>query len=773
MTRAPCFLSAAALLLVVACGSGTATGVTPPGGDSVVASVTVTPQSPSVAIGTTLQLTATPQGANGAALAGHTITWNSSATNVATVSGSGLVTAVSAGSSTITATSEGKSGQTTVTVSVVLAPVASVTLSTIAGPLVRAQTATTTATLTDGQGNLLSGRAVSWQSAASSVATVDQNGTVTAVSPGTATIIATSEGKSGQTSVTVMDGGIMTTVGGTVSSASGDVSITFPSGALGATTPISIATAASLPGATGLIAGTGYDFGPSGTTFAQPVMLNIRYSDAQAAGHTAAQFRIHRLTAGAWVLLASGSVNTATHIVSAPTSSFSTYAILDITAPVATVEVTAGTPTLAVDETTPLTVHLKDGSGNELTGRTVTYGSSNNLIATVSALGVVTAVAPGGPVTITATSEGKSGTTTVSVTPPFVLASITGDFDHTCGLTPAGKAYCWGKNTYGEIGDGTTTLRSVPTPVSGNMTFIALSAGGTHTCGLTTDGAAWCWGYNEFHTLNDGTSTNRTTPVAVLGGKVFTRISAGDAHTCALTAPGAAWCWGFGSDGRLGGGSIAFITYMNEVAGNHLFTSIAAGPNHSCAIDTLGQPWCWGLNLDGEIGDGTTATAYGPVAAGVIALVEITIGERHTCGITAPGNVWCWGDNGLNQSGNGSIIQQQRSPVPVLAGFAFANISAGEAHTCGRTAQGAILCWGRNNWGQMGDGSATGLIQRGNPLPVSGGLIFVSLTSGWNHACGLTALGEAWCWGQNAGALGDGTTTVRSVPVRVKPPWSY
>ncbi|HZI22534.1 MAG TPA: Ig-like domain-containing protein [Gemmatimonadales bacterium] len=168
-----------------------------------VASVSVSPASASVAAGQTVQLTATPQDANGNALTGRTITWASGTTSVATVSGSGLVTGVAAGSATITATSEGKSGSSAITVTAVTVPVASVTVSPASASVAAGQTVQLTATPKDANGNALTGRTITWGSGNTSVATVSSSGLVTGVTGGSATITATSEGKSGSSAITV------------------------------------------------------------------------------------------------------------------------------------------------------------------------------------------------------------------------------------------------------------------------------------------------------------------------------------------------------------------------------------------------------------------------------------------------------------------------------------------------------------------------------------------------------------------------------------------
>ena len=133
---------------------------------------------------------------------------------------------------------------------------------------------------------------------------------------------------------------------------------------------------------------------------------------------------------------------------------------------------------------------------------------------------------------------------------------------YTCGVTAAGAAYCWGSNSGGQLGDGTFDDRSSPVAVLGSLRFVAVSAGGDrHTCGATTAGAAYCWGRNERGQLGDATTTDRSKPVLVAGEVSFAAVSAGGSHTCGVTAAGAAYCWGSNVLGELGDGTTVEVRY--------------------------------------------------------------------------------------------------------------------------------------------------------------------------------------------------------------------
>ena len=293
------------------------------------------------------------------------------------------------------------------------APVASVGLNQTAATLVPQQTLQLTATPRDAAGNTLSGRTVTWDATPPAVATVSGSGLVSAVAAGTATVTATSEGVSASATITVREGGVVGATGGTVATTNGLATVTVPAGAAASSVPISITPVTNPPADPKLIAGTAYDFGPDGTTFSQPVTLALKYDAAAAVGRTPTQFRVHKLVNNVWTLLPGGTVDVGTRTVRAPTSSFSTYAVLEI-APVASVTVTPGTGQVLVGATLALAAQPKDAGNANLSGRTVTWTSGDLTKATVSAAGVVTGVAAG-TVTITATSEGISGTATIDV----------------------------------------------------------------------------------------------------------------------------------------------------------------------------------------------------------------------------------------------------------------------------------------------------------------------------------------------------------------------
>ncbi len=184
----------------------------------------------------------------------------------------------------------------------------------------------------------------------------------------------------------------------------------------------------------------------------------------------------------------------------------------------------------------------------------------------------------------------------------------------SCGLSLDLTAYCWGDNTFGQLGTGPQSFATEPTAVAGAHKFTQLTVGESHSCGLTAEREAFCWGANFIGDVGDGTSTQRRTPVPVTGGLRFRRLGAAGAfHTCAITMSQRAYCWGFNNAGQLGDGTQADRSTPVAVAGKLRFRQIGAGEFHTCAVAMNHRVYCWGFNLDGELGNGTTTSSPTPV----------------------------------------------------------------------------------------------------------------------------------------------------------------
>ena len=274
---------------------------------------------------------------------------------------------------------------------------------------------------------------------------------------------------------------------------------------------------------------------------------------------------------------------------------------------------------------------------------------------------------------------------------------------HTCALTSVGAAYCWGRGESGQLGvpppsstcltdAGPFSCSMVPVPVGGGLTFVKLAGGGAHTCGLRSDGTAYCWGNNTYGQLGDNSTTSRNAPVPVLTGLKFDSIDAGAAHTCAVTKDaGAAYCWGRNDRGQLGDGTTTNSAVPVAVAGGLTFQLIAAGGfsiGHTCGLTDLGAAHCWGDNERGQLGTGTSDldphALPEPVSGGFV-FDGLTAGlGRHSCALTDLGAAYCWGENTFGALGNRSR-KDSAVPVAVVGNLSFDQLIAGGfiGHTCG------------------------------------------------------------------------------------------
>jgi len=361
--------------------------------------------------------------------------------------------------------------------------------------------------------------------------------------------------------------------------------------------------------------------------------------------------------------------------------------------------------------------------------------------------------------------------TPAAAAPKLVVKAVTAGFVNSCALTTMGAVSCWGYNGDGQLGNGTKVASSVPVGVSGlGKNVKAIASGSYFTCALTTMGAVKCWGSNTYGQLGDNTTTDATTPVAVYGlGKGIKAISAGNYFACALTSKGAVKCWGANGYGQLGNGTTTSSAKPVAVSGlGKGIKSLAAGGYHACALTTKGAPKCWGYNGEGELGDNTRVNSAVPVAVyslskGVEALAA---GSFATCALTTKRTVKCWGYNGEGELGDGTTSS---SPKPVLAaglGKKVKAIAYGDIHGCAVNTSGVVKCWGYNGYGALGHNTTT---SSSTPMVVYNlGKKIKAIAAGVYHSCAVTTKGAIKCWGFNVyGQLGDNTTTTTHKPVGV------
>lgn len=330
---------------------------------------------------------------------------------------------------------------------------------------------------------------------------------------------------------------------------------------------------------------------------------------------------------------------------------------------------------------------------------------------------------------------------------------------HSCALTASGKAYCWGENNEGQLGEGASNgNHSTPIAVIGGYVFTDIVAGSKHTCGLVSSGQAYCWGKNNCGQLGDnGSNSDQLSPVAVSEGLQITSIGAGKEHTCGLSSSGQAYCWGRDNYGQLGdGSSITDQSSPSAVSGGLVFVSLDIGLNHSCGVVSSGLAYCWGKNDRGQLGDGgSNSDQSEPISVnGGMSFTSLSAGENHTCGLHSSGQAYCWGRDDRGQLGDSLASNDQSSPVSVAGGHIFTSVESGSEHSCGLKSSGEAYCWGRDNYGQLGNAGSN--VDQSTPVSVSEVILFSTLALGFDQSCGLLSTGEGYCWGRNdKGQLGD------------------
>lgn len=403
--------------------------------------------------------------------------------------------------------------------------------------------------------------------------------------------------------------------------------------------------------------------------------------------------------------------------------------------------------------------------------------------------------------------------------------SVAAGAAHTCILNAEGKAYCWGSNQHGQLGNHTTVYSLKPVPVSTELTFSSIAAGYWTTCGITKDGSAYCWGDNTFGQLGTSEPTENcgTTPCSTLPKAVappfllstplkFSKIATERTGTCGITDSGDMYCWGDNGNGQLGQGDLRghpegavctahpcskvpiAVKAPAEEKDEVKFSSISKGEGTTCAVAVDGRLFCWGDGTTGKLGNGaaTEVPQTRPVQVkGKLRFATTANGTYAVCGVTSERAVYCWGggqdfalgtDTPPDHCHTQGLLNFECSTKPNLVNrlkLRPEDGSIGSATTtvCGIDLQGRAYCWGAGSDGQLGDGISTSRrrfinLTANSPVPVrvAGKHQFKEISVGSSQACGISEDRKTvYCWGENFGTSpralewGDGaaTTSVR------------
>ena len=380
--------------------------------------------------------------------------------------------------------------------------------------------------------------------------------------------------------------------------------------------------------------------------------------------------------------------------------------------------------------------------------------------------------------------------------------SVSTSIDMTCGVQTDHSLWCWGRNNVGQVGDGSTTVRTIPTPADPARKWLAVASGDGHTCAIEEGGQVWCWGNNAVGQLGDGTTISSISPVRASSVPALVSLRAGRAHTCGVDAAGTAWCWGLSEHGQFGtviavgytpsalriadavtdvgvGGDVTcFVdgTAQLRCTGSNNFAQVAlpsgletqltradartdwarifAQPNHACGLTTNQQVYCWGVNQFGELGINSFVDVQVPRSIGK-QYVDVAVGTQFIGGLAPDGSYWLAGRHF-------DLTTLLPTPTQYASAGATKTIALGENHGCRILANDTLECGGANFWGQLGDGTMT------NNLAVNLGGSWRLVAANLHTTCAVTTANALLCWGYNdGGQLGNGDNLPQSTPTAV------
>lgn len=345
----------------------------------------------------------------------------------------------------------------------------------------------------------------------------------------------------------------------------------------------------------------------------------------------------------------------------------------------------------------------------------------------------------------------------------------------TCGLDDDAKIACWGAGTSGQVGDGTTTSKFIPTPVVPPMDVVgwkALDVGANHACAIatggTTDGGIYCWGANARGQLGDTTTTTRTTPTGPVAGGKWESVATGSEFTCAVAADHTLWCWGLDTSRQLGDNSVTNKSApVQEASGASDWVSVTAANAWACGTKTDGTRWCWGANAVGQAGNGTIVAIATPtqIDPGATDWKTVDGGDFAGCGLRGVGELWCWGDGSQGQTGQPGNESILTTATRVGADEDWKHVASGQRFACGVRVDGRVRCWGAASQGAIGLGYTS---DRSAPDAIGDDPTWVSVAAQLDSACAIDAAGALFCWGRNAfGEVGDGTVVSKAAPAPI------
>ena len=295
--------------------------------------------------------------------------------------------------------------------------------------------------------------------------------------------------------------------------------------------------------------------------------------------------------------------------------------------------------------------------------------------------------------------------------------------------------------------------------------FTKVTAGTDFTCAVKSDATVWCWGLNSSGQLGDGTTTNRNRPVQVLGLTGVTDVDNQSDFACALKSDATVWCWGNGGFGQLGRGSTANSSTPVQVTGLSGVTQISTGYGHVCAVLSDGTVRCWGWNVNHMLGNGTTTSSSIPISvSGITTATQIQAGAWNTCVLLADQTITCWGSGSQMRGSGGSGSGSLKTSPTGISGVTMLSNAHGQ-HICTKLSDQSVKCWGYNDHGQVGDNSQ---VDRNTPVVIAGLTGVIGMSSANHTTCAVKSDNSPWCWGWGGwGQLGTGNSADQFIPTAV------